>query len=533
LLFYIKNTNTKISNSKRKKLTDWIDNLSNPKIKHKGADLIVLNEIYKKWLNTFPFNLPYFSKCKDILEKKKPFVTEILNTNRFTGATTFKVHSEDSMVAYLFNLTKTILSLINSADLVRQGKITDYGGRQLDLILNERDVKRKTLFNAFNQKEKEYIVTIQQWLADEIDFFDKLEKLEVSYKENQNVSSPIQNLITSLNQNIKDPKELFVVDEEKINDYLDSWVNLEVDLDLWLQYRNIDFISYIEALDLEETIIEEIESLQIKLFKQAVKNIVDGLVSQFEKLDDNRKQSLINLHKTTLTEFFLRGNLSKGIITNLSAIRTIRSNNNYFSAVLKAFSEVSKLNFNKRYYILSIPDSFIEHPFFFASVMFDYMSFLDLESKQTKKKNEDGITQSSLNLAIKKKKLEKKDEKFGSRYIKHDSIKNILFELHREIEIVDEEHCSIHDLIDVFLDKEPTHSKKIHLKCYNNQFAFIINQFKYHKFFKNLNPATIGRSKKFISKEGTNFSAQLFYSSKNQNKFSKEEDTISSIFKKY
>jgi hypothetical protein len=316
VLHYLENTSADLIPSRKERLIDFLKNP--PKKNENSPNLKEINRIYKKWLSVFPFELSFFSPLKNHFYTTKPFVSKIIKTNVYTGETTFSIHNNESMVELLFNITKKILSSIDTNALVKDGIINDFERHSIDLIFKQHNLRTTSILESYNKKERQYLKTINDWLGSEIKFFKDIK----SYKS---IVSPIP----------------------------------------------------------------------------------------------------------------------------------------------------------------------------------------------------------------KKKKPEKKDEKFGPRYIKHDSIKNILFELHREIEIVDEEHCSIHDLIDVFLDKEPTHSKKIHLKCYNNQFAFIINQFKYHKFFKNLNPATIGRSKKFISKEGTNFSAQLFYSSKNQNKFSKEEDTISSIFKKY
>lgn len=178
IIHWLKNNTSDIPKDSCLKLAEWFDEKRNPKIVHKSADLNVLHQIHQKWLKTFPFELSYFQKAKDYFSTHKPFVSKIVRTNRYTGLTAFQVHTEESMIEYLFDLTKTLLAYIKSDELVKQGKISDFNKSNFELILQERDIKRKALLESYNKKERKYITTIKQWLKDEIDFFNQLKTLD-------------------------------------------------------------------------------------------------------------------------------------------------------------------------------------------------------------------------------------------------------------------------------------------------------------------------------------------------------------------
>lgn len=529
LKYYILNTRTKIDIRKRKKLVAWLENTINPKVKHKGADLNLLNAIYQKWLQTFPFDFPYFHKAKELLSKKKPFVTEVLNTNRYTGYTTFKVHTEESMIQFVFGLTKTILASINSADSVSKGEITDLYRRQFDLLCKERELKSNALLKSYNLKEREYLATIQEWLQDEITFFDQLKKLENDHAVKK--AHTFSNF--DLGSIFPEPESFVEKDIQKIEAYLDSWVHQTVDLGSWLEFRNIDFLSYIDDLELHEDELDAINNLQYKLFKEAVKNVVDSLISVVERLEDkSRRTNLIALHKTTLTEIFIRGNLSKGTITNLSTIRSIRSDDSYLSKVLKAYSDVTRLHFDRNNCLLVVPGSFIEHPFFYAAVMYDYLQFLENENISNERNSIVNPIQSIPTIKKNNKKPLEKTISFKVKKDKIEIVKTLLKELHKEIHLVNEDKCVIDDFIEILTSMHIDHQKNIHFACYNNQIAYIIDRLRSAKLFENLTYASFVDSQIFYSRNLTQLKNNILSSSLKQNPNFASKHEIDIIFEK-
>ena len=315
---YIKNSTTDIPQEKRDRLIGWLEEKWHPKVIHKSADLNTLHRIHQKWIKTFPFELSYFAPLKEHFSNKKPFVSKIIRTNRYTGLTAFQVHTEESMVQYLFDLTKNILAKINSAELVRTGQLSDFDKRKFEMILEQREVKRKSLLEKYSKKENKYISTIKQWLDDEIQFFDQLKSL------NQKV--------------LPKPKK---------------------------------------------------------------------------------------------------------------------------------------------------------------------------EIKQ------------------------QKPISFKMKYGKEEKIKSIINELHREFYLLNEEKCNCDDFIEVLLSKQIVKKTEIHFNCYNNQLAFIIDEFKNRKYFDGLSYASIEKAGFFFSKEGTKITGQLISSSKNQNPNPERETEIVAIFDKF
>ena len=126
----------------------------------------------------FPFDISFFSHLKEEYQKKLPFVSKVINTNRYSGRTSVLMHTEESMVMYLFNLTEGLLNQIRTADLLREGKISDPEQKRFEIILEEREIKRKTLLEKYTSGEIEYVNTITNWLSQEFDFFNKVKTFD-------------------------------------------------------------------------------------------------------------------------------------------------------------------------------------------------------------------------------------------------------------------------------------------------------------------------------------------------------------------
>ena len=167
LILYLKKSKSNIPKYKRTKLLNYLE----PKTKQTSSpNFNVLISIYNKWLETFPFNLPYFIEIKESISRKLPIVSKINSTNRYNGLTSVKIHTEESIVFYLCELTKNLLYQIKSFEDVNKDDF-NISQRQRDLLIESRIIKNKALLLKFDKNELSYIKTIKQWLQDESDFF--------------------------------------------------------------------------------------------------------------------------------------------------------------------------------------------------------------------------------------------------------------------------------------------------------------------------------------------------------------------------
>ena len=107
-------------------------------------------------------------------------------------------------------------------------------------------------------------------------------------------------------------------------------------------------------------------------------------------------------------------------------------------------------------------------------------------------------------------------------------LKSVLLSLNRIIELVNEDHTSVDNLVSVLTSRDlKIGAPQIHLGCETTQFSYIISKLEH--YFSNLNPTSIEQSNLFFSKKGTVIKRNNLY--KNNNKFPKEQDRIDEIIK--
>lgn len=107
-------------------------------------------------------------------------------------------------------------------------------------------------------------------------------------------------------------------------------------------------------------------------------------------------------------------------------------------------------------------------------------------------------------------------------------LKSVLLALNRSIELVNEDHTSVDNLVSVLTSLDlKLGAPQIHLGCETTQFSYIISKLEH--YFSNFNPTSIEQSNLFFSKKGTVLKRNNLY--KNNNKFPKEQDNIDEIIK--
>lgn len=168
---YLKSKETKIPRDKKKAILKMLNEQTNLSPISEKTDMNLLFGIYEKWLDFFPFELPFFTQLKPQLSKSLPFVKGEFKTNRYLGQVSAQMVTPSELVDALFKRTVYMLSVIDTVKLVKEGQITDTEKIKFDFINQDHQHKQKALLNTFNKGEKKYIKTIKEWLENEKNYF--------------------------------------------------------------------------------------------------------------------------------------------------------------------------------------------------------------------------------------------------------------------------------------------------------------------------------------------------------------------------
>ncbi|MBL0102601.1 MAG: hypothetical protein IPP51_01790 [Bacteroidetes bacterium] len=164
--------------------------------------------IYHKWLDTFPFNISYFTEAKEYF-RTLPILDGPTAFNKYTGLATAKLQTESSLIEVLTKFTKDLLSKVDSTKLLKEGKITDTVKHQIDLINESHHIKQVELVSDFSKGEKGYLKILKTWLANEKQYFKDITPLIAQHAEarktpekldNQKLHSKLQEIKAMENQ---------------------------------------------------------------------------------------------------------------------------------------------------------------------------------------------------------------------------------------------------------------------------------------------------------------------------------------------
>lgn len=122
----------------------------------------------------------------------------------------------------------------------------------------------------------------------------------------------------------------------------------------------------------------------------------------------------------------------------------------------------------------------------------------------------------------KKRKLKKViNYSFGFKNRDTAKLKQVITQLQLKVDLL-QINTSGEELVSLLLAEDYRHQKaKIYIQCETTQFSYIVSCLK--PFFNNLNPTSIERSEKFISKTGTPIKASNLYKNKVFNTKQKED----------
>ncbi|MGB5821446.1 MAG: hypothetical protein WBG90_18325 [Saonia sp.] len=168
------NNNEDISKDKKDNILTFLNAHQTPSNNLK-TDLNILLATYQKWLKIFPFDVSYFAKLKPHYEKHLPILNGQPEVNKYLGTAKAKVHTRQSLINVLLNLTNRLLTDINSHSLYEKGLLTEPQKIKLELVLNERKLKLKQGYvNKSKDEEKQYRKILKEWFADEKKFIDEV-----------------------------------------------------------------------------------------------------------------------------------------------------------------------------------------------------------------------------------------------------------------------------------------------------------------------------------------------------------------------
>jgi predicted nucleotide-binding protein len=168
-------------------LLEYINGLLSPS-KVEVPDLNELYETYNKWLNTFPFGLPYFKNLKEHFKNNIPILADKSEYNPYSGLSRAKLQTRASLIIFLTTATKELLKKIDASELVNDGTIEDPDQHAIAVIGQEHRVKQMSLVEQYSKGEMDYVKVLKKWLKNEVAYFAKISPL-LHQKYNQSKSN--------------------------------------------------------------------------------------------------------------------------------------------------------------------------------------------------------------------------------------------------------------------------------------------------------------------------------------------------------
>jgi len=181
--------------AKKNLIKDYINSYYIPH-ENQQTDLRILIDTYQSWLKVFPFELnSYFGNLKLQFEKQIPILKGKPETNIYSGISRVKLHSKNSLIEALIDLTNELLSQISGDKLYENGLITDANKIKIELVRNKRKLKISNGYkNSSPDETHRYRKMIKEWFRDEEQFINEITPLlkAVQQEETRNFIKPLQ-----------------------------------------------------------------------------------------------------------------------------------------------------------------------------------------------------------------------------------------------------------------------------------------------------------------------------------------------------
>lgn len=154
---------------RREAVLEMIKAYSKPE-KEKMTDLNLLISTYNKWFNFFPFDIPLFTPLKEHFSKTIPILAEKPVHNPYLGLASAKTQTQTGLIEFLSEITKRILSTIDTPQLLDNEYITNQSKYNIDIQKKQHSINQNLLLKQYSEGEKRYIKTIKKWLENEKNF---------------------------------------------------------------------------------------------------------------------------------------------------------------------------------------------------------------------------------------------------------------------------------------------------------------------------------------------------------------------------
>lgn len=161
-----------ITDDQRITLLEYVKDSFKPIKKIPTADWNELYFIFRKWQNLLP-SLQAFDQIKNIAFPMQ-LVLYDTRVNRYSMMAKSKSRTVPEFIEALINLTKGILEGINSAALVKEGKITDIEKHTIEVLGENHKIKQAATLRDFTGEEMGYVEILQKWMENEEVYFLKL-----------------------------------------------------------------------------------------------------------------------------------------------------------------------------------------------------------------------------------------------------------------------------------------------------------------------------------------------------------------------
>lgn len=274
---FIDNTKViKIDVNKKKRLNNFIQSYFEIKSSdNPSTDLNILYEIYKKWLNIFPFQLSIFKDQEKNYRNRFPILKGKPIHNKYSKSSKNKLLSKEELIDFLEETTNHLLSTINSLVIYEKGELTNPVALNLSMVIESRRLElNESLKNSSPNEDHRFRAILKNWFEGEKRFLREItpliQQIETGTHQNGNKNNndrtPIEfdnRIFTSERayRIFSEFKETLITNETEYADY--SFLYYVMKKDRFLHdIRQLTFIEY-----LSESQDSQIASKGYKQFK--------------------------------------------------------------------------------------------------------------------------------------------------------------------------------------------------------------------------------------------------------------------------
>jgi hypothetical protein len=196
-------------NEKGVKIIEYINSYREPTLSTgQKISLKTLIDIYRNWLDVFPFEFSIFSHAKTKFQKMLPLAKSTPQFNPYLGLAKSEMHSKESLISFLVNLTNQLVTEINTFVIYQKGELNEPEKIKIELAIEQRklELKRGYLKNNSVTDKKNYEEILLRWFEDENRFMNRitpvLKALPLESKKvlNENELTELEQIKQSKNQ---------------------------------------------------------------------------------------------------------------------------------------------------------------------------------------------------------------------------------------------------------------------------------------------------------------------------------------------